>query len=238
MMRHLTVFLLAITLSGNALADDLMRIVVFGDSLTSGYRLRPEEGFPGKLKQKLLAIGHKNIDVVNMSIPGNTTFDAKDRVYTVMNARPDIVIVAFGMNDVLRGVKPAHIYNYLGATISGLMANRERPVYVILVGIKAPDTVDTTYANALEKNYAALADHYKIPIYPDLLAGIAGHRELNLADEFHPNAKGTDVMVENLYRYVDAGIRWKWQINEEINYQKQLQEYERTKKSSPQPAAQ
>lgn len=214
-----------IALSGHAYAGQDTSIVVFGDTLTSGYRLQPEEGFSGKLERKLLEVGHSHFTVVNKSLPETVTADALDSAGSVLDMRPDIVVLALGYNDAARGIDPGVIYRNLIGIIRKLMSSNE-PIYIVLVGVKAPAGATYSYSKQLETLYLQLADFYKLPFYPNLLEGVAGRQELNLADGVHPNAKGTDAMVENVYRLVDAGLRWKWDMNQGAEYKKQLQDYE------------
>lgn len=71
-----------------------MLIVGFGDSITAGAYLNEEERFVNKLGQRL------GLEVANAGVPGNTSTQGIARMHAdVMERKPDICIVAFGMND-------------------------------------------------------------------------------------------------------------------------------------------
>lgn len=195
-----------------------MRIVIFGDSLTSGYQLQPEEAFPSKLERKLREIGYQNIEVLNMSISGETSTGGAERIHSVLAKKPDIVMVELGANDVRRGINPNIIYRNLADILGKLLHEN---IYVILVGVRAPPNMEYTYTKQVENVYDKLAEFYKVPFYPFVLEGIYEQPELNLADGFHPNAQGVTVMVENMYRMVDAGLRWRWEM---MQYEQQYQQ--------------
>ncbi|MDD3225699.1 MAG: GDSL-type esterase/lipase family protein [Clostridium sp.] len=72
-----------------------MSIVCIGDSLTFGYGVKQEEGWvsvlAGMVKEK----------VINKGIPGNTTYEMKERfIKDVAQIKPSKVIIMGGTNDV------------------------------------------------------------------------------------------------------------------------------------------
>lgn len=222
-MRLLQAFvcIIALGLSASAEADDKMRIVVLGDSLTSGFNLQPKDAFPAKLQQKLEALGYKNVEAINMGLDGETTGGGVDRINAVLEKKPDVVVVALGNNDMRRGISPAVINRNLGTMIGTL--TREN-IYVVLAGMKASPNVELSYAQQIDAIYPSLAAHYKVPLYPFLLEGVYEKPEYNLADGYNPNTQGVDIMVENLYRLVDAGLRWRWEVRQQQLEQEQLRQ--------------
>jgi acyl-CoA thioesterase-1 len=207
--RILTAIVFCLCMSAGAYAQQgVMRVVVFGDSLTSGYQLPEEDSFSHKLNRKLQEVGYTNVEVLNMSADGESSTEAAERLNTVLVKRPDIVIVELGSNDAIRGINTDLVYTNLVNIIGKLLQQR---VYVILVGVKTPASKDVTYSRQFYAVYERLADFYRLPFYPNALEGIWGNPDLNLADGYHPNGKGVDVMVEGMYRLVDTGLRWKWE---------------------------
>lgn len=208
--------------SSAAFADNNISIIVFGDSLTSGYQLQPDEAFSARLERKLKESGFTTVSVKNMSVAAETTAGGLERVHAVIAQRPDIVIVELGSNDALRGINPTVIYTNLTQTLQKLA---EQHIYIILVGVKAPSNMGYSYGAQLEAVYQKSAEVYKTLYYPFALEGIVGRQDLNLADGYHPSAKGVGVMVNNMYPTVDQAVRWKW---EALRYQQEYQqEYQR-----------
>ena len=78
-------------------------ILAFGDSLTAGYGVKKEESYPSRLQVKIEAAGfpHK---VVNAGVSGDTTAGGVRRIRWLMKHEPEIVILALGANDGLRGL--------------------------------------------------------------------------------------------------------------------------------------
>lgn len=196
---------------------EMIRVAVFGDSLTSGYQLQPEDAYPAKLQRKLKEIGFSNFEVLNLASAGETTSGAVERVSSVLVRQPHIVVVELGGNDALRGINPDLIYRNLMSIVTRL---RDNGVYVILMGVKAPASLGYDYGQHLDAVYEKVAGYNKIAFYPSALEGVIGQPELNLADGYHPNGKGVDVMVEGSYRLVDAALRWKM---EDIRYREEYQ---------------
>jgi acyl-CoA thioesterase-1 len=85
-----------------------VRILAFGDSLTAGYGLAPGQGFAPQLQAMLRRNGVPAV-VTNGGVSGDTAAAARARLgWTLdgMGAKPDLVIVALGGNDMLRGLPP------------------------------------------------------------------------------------------------------------------------------------
>jgi acyl-CoA thioesterase-1 len=79
-------------------------ILVFGDSLSAGYGLRPGEGWVPLLEKKLLTQGYVT-PVVNASVSGETSAGGSQRLLRALQLhKPSLVILELGANDGLRGL--------------------------------------------------------------------------------------------------------------------------------------
>src|SRR5687768_18004915 len=96
--------------AGTVHAAPPIRMIVYGDSLMSGYQLQPEQAFAAKLDRKLKEYGFDNVEVINMSEAGMTTAGGVERIQQVVNQRPDIVVLELGANDALRGINNGVIF--------------------------------------------------------------------------------------------------------------------------------
>lgn len=168
--------------------------MVLGDSLTAGYGLAEEEAFPAQLEQALFAAGI-GVRVINAGISGDTSAGGAARLEWSLADHPDLVILALGANDALRGLSPDQTRINLAAIITRL---QERQIDVLLAGMLAPRNMGEDYYNSFDKIYPELAQEFAIPLYPFFLEGVAGKPELNLADGIHPNPAGVRVMVEGI----------------------------------------
>jgi lysophospholipase L1-like esterase len=83
-----------------------LSIVVLGDSISTGLnsskvgKAAPwQPGYPELLKLHLEARFRKQLDLKNLSVGGKDTSWALTQIGDVVKAKPDLVILAFGMND-------------------------------------------------------------------------------------------------------------------------------------------
>lgn len=196
-----------------------IRVIIFGDSLTSGYQLQPQQSFAAKLDRKFKANGYGNIEVVNMSVAGETSAGGLERLNTLLGQYPDVVVLELGGNDILRGISANLIFSNIGSISQSLS---KRNVYTIIVGMRAPASMGSKYVAEIDRIYNQLANGVRprLPFYPFALEGIIGREDLSMADGYHPNAKGVEVMVERLYPMIDTGVRWKY---ETLRYMQQYQ---------------
>lgn len=175
-----------------------VKLAVLGDSIAAGYGLAPDQAFPVRLQAALVAQGRK-VTVLNHGVSGDTTAGGLERIDWMMADKPDIVLVALGGNDMLRGTDPGTTERNLDAIVAKLEA---AGVEVWLAGMMAPRNFGPEYAKAFDAIYGKLATKYDVPLYPFLLDGIAQVDGLNQADGIHPNVKGVDVLIERLLPFV------------------------------------
>ncbi|MGE0753853.1 MAG: arylesterase [Alphaproteobacteria bacterium] len=210
-----------------ASAMDMINVVVYGDSLTSGYKLPSEDSYADQMGKKLRDLGYVNVKTINMSVPGETSSGGLERVSSLILQEPDVVVLELGANDILRGTSVHTINRNLANIITKL---REKDVYIVLIGMYAPPNLGAGYSGQIKAMYANLATYYKLAFYPFALDGIFGNPDMNLADGYHPNGKGIGLMVDKTLHMVDAGVRWKYEVL------RQREEYERGWQESQSPA--
>jgi acyl-CoA thioesterase-1 len=169
-------------------------IWAFGDSLTAGYGLPPTEGFPAQLQAALRQAGVA-ATVRNGGVSGDTTAQGKARLrwgLRGLGTKPDLVIVAFGGNDMLRGLPPQAAEANLAAILTEL---ESRHIPVLLLGMRAAPNLGEAYRRQFDGLYARLAKTHRATLYPFFLDGIVGQRALFQADGIHPNAAGVRRVV-------------------------------------------
>jgi acyl-CoA thioesterase-1 len=172
-------------------------IWAFGDSLTAGYGLPPEQGFTTKLQAALRRAGVP-ATVRNGGIAGDTAAQARARLrwgLRGLGATPDLVIVELGANDMLRGLPVAQAKANLDAILTELQL---RHIPVLLAGMRAAPNLGPDYVGAFDGLYPALAKAHGVPRYPFFLDGVAGNRALLQHDGLHPNARGVDIIITRL----------------------------------------
>jgi acyl-CoA thioesterase-1 len=86
--------------------EEAQVIVFFGNSLTAGYGLEPEEAFPAIIQTYIDSLGY-NYRVVNAGVSGETTASGNSRVDWILKQTLDVFVLELGGNDGLRGIDPA-----------------------------------------------------------------------------------------------------------------------------------
>src|SRR5581483_10429703 len=167
-----------------AFADNLIHVVVYGDSLTSGFQLQQDEAFPAKLGAKFRQVGFTNVRVTNMGSPDATTASGLEHIDTLLATHPDVVVLELGYNDAQRGISPSIIFTNLANIIRNLQQYKSE---VVLLGVRAPVSMGSNYAAQLEADYTSLAKSYSIALYPSILDGLIGRADMNQADGIHPS---------------------------------------------------
>lgn len=189
-----------------AIPADAKLVVVFGDSLYAGYNLGATEGFAPVLEKALTAKGIK-AHVFNAGVSGDTSTDGLGRLGFVLDGlprKPDLLLLGLGGNDMLRGLGPERTRANLDAMLADL---KKRGIPTMLTGMLASPNMGPDYAAGFNPIYPDLAKTYGVPLYPFFLDGVTGHRDLQLPDGIHPNAKGVEVIVDRVEPLVEKRLK-------------------------------
>lgn len=178
----------------------LERIVCLGDSITAGYGLEPEQAYPGVLEGLLRERGQA-VSVVNAGISGDTTAGGLRRLSWIMQQEIDILIVALGANDALRGQPVQSTEENLRQIIRNARS-RQPGIAIILAGMRSPPNMGADFSTRYEAIFPRLAKEENVPLLGFLLEDVAARPELNLGDGIHPNAKGQRLIAENLLELI------------------------------------
>lgn len=180
------------------------RVLAFGDSLTAGYHLDPEQAFPALLERRLQKDWGKKVQVINGGVSGDTAAQGLRRLNWTLRQGPfQVVILCLGANDGLRQQSVSSMEASLRALIEAFLKTSTR---VILVGVKLPQNIDAEYRRTFEKVFPKLAKEYRLAYLPFLLEGVATEKNLNLPDGIHPNEKGHAVIATSLYPLVKSEL--------------------------------
>lgn len=174
-------------------------ILFLGDSLTEGYGLNKEEAFPKLVQNLILKKLKKNVKVINGGVSGSTTSDGLARLKWYIRKQPDLIFIALGANDGLRGLDLTQSQKNLEEII--LYAKKSN-AKVFLAGMLMPPNYGPTYSKNFKNMYEKTSLKYKLKTMPFLLEGVAGKRELNQRDGIHPNAKGHKHIAKNIFEFI------------------------------------
>ena len=169
-------------------------IVCFGDSLTAGFGANEGASYPDFLQKDLDHEGF-HYRVVNEGISGNTTKDGVDRLPGIVAMKPAVVVLEFGGNDGLRGLKVQTTRANLSTMIQGLKHSGAK---VVLAGITLPPDYGPDYVNSFTQNYPILGKKYQVPVLPFLLKDVYGVPGMMQADNTHATDKGNEIVARNV----------------------------------------
>lgn len=173
-------------------------ILFYGDSLTAGYGLSPDEAFPNLVGKKLVSNG-KNVKVINAGLSGETSAGGLSRLDWVLRQPVDIFVLELGPNDGLRGLPLDQTEKNLQAIIDKVKSKYPN-AKIVIAGMLVPPNMGPEYSERFKNIYPALAKKNKAALIPFLLEDVAGIEKLNLADGVHPNAEGHKIVAENVYK--------------------------------------
>jgi len=180
-----------------------LRIVAFGDSLTSGHRLPQKDAYPAVIQKRLKAAGLP-FAIVNHGVSGDTTTRALRRLDSALAEKPQIVIIELGVNDGLRGVPVPQIKANLEKIIA---AAQEQNAEVLLCAMEALPLNGWQYTIEFHQMYEELAMKYGVPLVPFLMNGVLGNPDLIGDDGVHPNAAGARFIADTIWEYLEPMVR-------------------------------
>lgn len=191
------------TPAARAAAANDPRIIFLGDSLTAGLGLDVEDSFPSVIQDRLDREGYA-YRVVNAGVSGDTSAGGLRRLeWAMTDGEPQVLIVALGGNDGLRGLPPEQLEQNLAAIIEQGLG---KGLIVMLAGMEAPPNFGGDYTSRFRKVYSTLAGRYKVRLIPFLLEGVAGDPALNQADGIHPNPRGAKIVADLVWRALEPEL--------------------------------
>ncbi len=179
-------------------------ILVLGDSLSGAYGINVDEGWVALLQQQLNKAGH-DYKVINASVSGDTTRTGLSRIDAALkNHTPEIVIIALGGNDGLRGLAFSEIETSLSNIIERV---KKAHAEILLVGVRLPPNYGTAYNQKFSEMYRRLAQRYEITLVPKMLHQVAEYRELMQADGMHPTAEAQSQVMQNIWSGLEEVVK-------------------------------
>ncbi|MGH8166961.1 MAG: arylesterase [Woeseiaceae bacterium] len=198
--------LLTLMLLLNAVAThgvEAPTVLVFGDSLSAGYGIDVDQSWTALLQSRLKRQGYEH-RVVNASISGETTEGGVTRIDAALrNFAPEVVIVALGGNDGLRGFPPERMKANLLAIVDAV---EKEGAAVVLLGIRIPPNYGPRYTQAFEGVYRDVAEEKDLPWIEFFMEGVALNEELMQDDGIHPNEKAQPVLLDNAWPAIQQAL--------------------------------
>ncbi|MCC9135389.1 arylesterase [Pontibacter silvestris] len=172
-------------------------IVFFGNSLTAGYGLEPDQAFPALIQNRIDSL-NLSYKVVNAGVSGETSAGGKSRIDWLLRQPIDIFVLELGANDGLRGIDPSSTYQNL-QTIIQKVREKNPNVRIVLAGMQMPPSMGQNFTQEFREVYTRLAEDENVELIPFLLEGVAGISDLNQSDGVHPTVEGQKILAENVW---------------------------------------
>jgi acyl-CoA thioesterase I len=187
-----------------AKSSQKLPVVVFlGDSLTAGLGLNEDQAYPSLLGKKLQQEGLP-VRVINAGVSGDTTAGGLSRLSWLLNQHPDVVVVALGGNDGLRGLPVEEAEHNLREIVR---RSQEAGARVLLLGLQMPPNYGPEYTSRFAAMYPKIAKDMNAGLLPFMLSGVGGVQGLNQADGIHPTAAGQEIVAKNVLPYLEKVVR-------------------------------
>lgn len=176
----------------------LYHILFFGDSITAGYGIDPENAFPALIQSRIHDLGLP-FRVTDGGLSGDTSAGGVSRISWLLRQRVDILVIELGGNDGLRGIAT----NVTRENLSRIIV-RTREMYpdvqIILAGMQVPPNLGHEYTSAFRELFRELSEEHDTALIPFILEGVGGHPELNQPDQIHPTAAGHTIVADNVWK--------------------------------------
>jgi len=190
--------ILALWLAAGLGAAETKTIVFFGDSITAGYGVDPDEAYPAVIQRKIDESG-RPWRVVNAGLSGETTAGGLRRLDWILRQHVDIFVIELGGNDGLRGIPTATTRSNLDRMIERI--HRQHPrVQVVLSGMQIPTNLGPEYTRDFAAIFPEAARTGGAVLIPFLLDHVGGVPTLNQPDGIHPTAEGHQIVAETVWR--------------------------------------
>jgi len=172
-------------------------ILVVGDSLSAAYGIPVEQGWVSLLQARL-DTGNYPYRIVNSSISGDTTANARARLpQALVSHEPAVVLLELGGNDGLRGLSLTSMKSNLAAMIS---STQEAGAQVLLIGVQLPPNYGPLFTERFQAIYHELALEQDVSLLPSLVDGIGTEQNLMQPDGIHPNATAQPLIVDRVWK--------------------------------------
>jgi len=180
-------------------------VVCLGDSLTAGYGLDQAQAYPALLQKSIDALGWK-FKVVNAGLSGETTAGGLRRLDWVLKRRIDVLILALGANDALRGIPLETTRQNLDQILTRTRA-KNPDAQLVVAGMLIPPNWGREYFTGFRAIFPQLAKKHQAGLIPFLLEGVGGKPDLNFPDGIHPTAEGHRAVAANVWKVLEPVLR-------------------------------
>ena len=178
-------------------AQDKKHIMFFGDSITAGYEIDPDDAFPAIIQRKIEERG-LNYRVTNAGVSGETSAGGVRRVDWILKQEIDVFFLELGGTDGLRGIDPNNTKQNLQQIIDKV-SEADPTTEIVLAGMEALPNMGSDYTDRFRSIFYELAEENDLVFMPFVLEDVAGDPDLNLPDGIHPTEEGHKIIARNIW---------------------------------------
>jgi acyl-CoA thioesterase-1 len=172
-------------------------ILVFGNSLTAGLGVEPDEAFPALIGNRIDSL-NLPYEVTNAGLSGETTAAGKERINWLLKQKVDVFVLELGANDGLRGIPLTETRKNLQSIIDQVKA-KYPDAKLVMTGMEVPPNMGSKYASEFRVIFPELAKKNNMALVPFLLDKVGGVPELNQSDGIHPTPEGHKILADNVW---------------------------------------
>ncbi|XWN37739.1 MAG: arylesterase [Balneola sp.] len=188
---------LSVLMCVNSEGQQKKSILFFGDSISAGYGIQPQQAFPAVIQDKIDSLG-LNYEVINGGLSGETSAGGLRRISWVLQRDIDIMILELGGNDGLRGIDLSSTKENLQQIIDQAKA-KNPDMKIIIAGMQVPPNLGTDYTKEFQNLYPELAEENDLVLIPLILDKVGGRDEFMQPDQIHPNVQGHKVVAKTVW---------------------------------------
>jgi len=198
-MKKIILTLLIISLQVLTANTNTKTILFLGDSLTEGLGVSKKDTYPSLVENLIKTKLNQDVNVINAGVSGSTTSDGLSRLNWYLKREPDIIFIALGANDGLRGLDLNKSQKNLEEIVSRALDSKAK---VLLAGMLMPPNYGVEYTKNFKQMFENVKNKYNLKFMPFLLKGVAGEKQLNQGDGIHPNEKGYKIIANEVFKFL------------------------------------
>ncbi|MCY4158230.1 MAG: arylesterase [Bacteroidetes bacterium] len=185
--------------------SDSIYVLFLGNSLTSGYGLSVNEAYPAVLQKRVDSLKW-SVAMINAGVSGDTSSGGLRRLEWYLEVPPDILVLALGANDGLRGISPSLTRTNLTQIIQKTREANPK-VGILIAGMEVPPNLGPTFQEEFRSIFPSVVEELDVALIPFLLEGVGGVTELNQSDGIHPTAAGQRKLADNVWEVLEPVLR-------------------------------
>lgn len=175
--------------------DRPLTILVVGDSLSSGYLLQNDQSWVSIMKNKMI-----DTSVKNASTSGATTSNGLQILsFQLQKNKYDIVIIALGGNDFLRGIALQSTEENFNGMLSMIS---EHSAQAAIFAIPFFPNYGEPYLKKIAMMYKRLAVKHQAHLLKNFIQPVAGKFEYQLEDGIHFNKEAQPLIADYVFDFL------------------------------------